>query len=315
MNALSSMSTSGSLSPLTQWHAADVDRTTYMPAPTDRRVATGVADFDGLSGGVPVGSVILLVGEAGAGHQEFALTSATHQMFYQEDPSLRKFFLGTARGSFVFPPNVCYISLTRSRDQVLREVEGSFHGAYLDVLGRHLKFLDLSPAYFADTVVPPQWASPPAPLLAATAPSPARFETAGGPLSALARAFEEGGRNSIVIVDSLTDLIVRSGVAASDILSLVKGLRRRAKEWDGIVYLLLSKGVAAPDTEQALIDSVDGVLAFSWNASPGRSSRQRVMAIPKFMAVLAHVRPEHQGRFVIRVSPVSGLVTTQYERI
>ena len=73
--------------------------------------------------------------------------------------------------------------------------------------------------------------------------------------------------------------------------------------------------VAAPDTEQALIDSVDGVLSFSWNASPGRSSRQRVMAIPKFMAVLAHVRPEHQGRFVIRVSPVSGLVTTQYERI
>ncbi len=309
------MASTGASATINPWHGGDVDRTTYTPLPTDRRVATGVADLDGLSGGVPVGSVVLLVGEAGAGHQEFALTSATHQMFYQEDPSLQRFFLGTTRGNFVFPPNVSYISLTRSREQVLREVEGAFHAAYLQVLERHLKFLDLSPAYFADSVVPPQWASTPTPLLSPAGTSPARFESAGGPLSALARAFEEGGPNSVVVVDSLTDLVVRSGVSASDLLSLVKGLRRRAKGWDGLVYLLLSKGVASPDTEQALFDSVDGVFSFSWNSNPTRSSRQRVMAIPKFMPVLAHVRPEHQGRFVIRVSPVSGLVTTQYERI
>ncbi len=308
------MASTDSLSSISPWHAGDTDRTTYMPLPTDRRVATGVADFDGLSGGVPVGSVILLLGEAGAGHQEFALTSATHQMFFHEDPSLQRFFLGSVRGHFVFPGGLAYVSLTRSRAQVLREVEGAFHAGYLEVLDRNLKFLDLSAAYFADSVVPAQWASTPGPLLS-SGPSPARFESAGGPLSALARALEEGGPGNVLIVDSLTDLLVRKGVATEDLLSLVKGLRRRAKEWDGLVYLLLSKGVASADTEQALIDSVDGVLSFSWNSSPLRSSRQRVMAIPKFMPVLAHVKPEHQGRFVIRVSPVSGLVTTQYERI
>jgi KaiC/GvpD/RAD55 family RecA-like ATPase len=307
------MAAPGTVPPISEWRVADVDRVNYVPPPTDRRVATGVSDFDSLSGGVPVGSVVLLLGEAGAGHQEFALTSATHIMFYRDDPSLARFFQGLPRANFVRPNDICYISLTRSREQVLREVEGAFHTAYFEVLDRHLKFWDLSSAYFADSVVPAQWASAPASLLGGGS-RPVGGD-GGGPLGALARAFEEGGPGNVVIVDSLTDLLARKGVPTEDLLTLVKGLRRRAKSWDGVVYLLLSHGVASSDTEQALIDSVDGVLSFSWNANPQRSSRQRVMAIPKFMPVLAHVRPEHQGRFVIRVSPVSGLVTTQYERV
>ncbi|MHB8352297.1 MAG: RAD55 family ATPase [Thermoplasmata archaeon] len=280
--------------------------------PADLRVPTGVADFDSLSGGIPLGSVVLLLGEAGAGHQEFALTSATHLMFHHDEERMHRFFLGAARGNFQYPDKVAYLSLTRSREQVLQEVRGSFDPLYLEVLERHLKFGDLSPEYFADSVVPAHWATTPAPLLTA-APAP-RFD-GGGPLAAVARGLEEVGPSNVVIVDSLTDLLVRRGIATEDLLTLVKGLRRRAKGWDGLVYLLLSKGVAAPDTEQALIDSVDGVLAFSWTANPLRSNRQRVMVIPKFMPVLAHVPHEHQGRFVIRISSLTGLVTTQYERI
>jgi hypothetical protein len=118
-----------------------------------------------------------------------------------------------------------------------------------------------------------------------------------------------------VIVDSLTDLVVRRGIDSEELLTLVKGLRRRAKSWNGVVYLLLSKGVAPSAVEQALIDSVDGVLSFNWTTSPLHSHRQRTMLIEKFMPVLARVPHEHQGRFVIRVSKVNGLVTTQYERV
>jgi hypothetical protein len=118
-----------------------------------------------------------------------------------------------------------------------------------------------------------------------------------------------------VIVDSLTDLLVRKNLDTEAILTLVKGLRRRAKEWGGVIYLLLSRGVAPAATEQALADSVDGVLSFTWTTHPLRSSRQRTMLIEKFMPVLSHVPHEHQGRFVIRVSSLTGLVTTQYERI
>jgi KaiC/GvpD/RAD55 family RecA-like ATPase len=307
------MDSYGGMRAISEWHAPELARTSLLP-PSDRRVPTGVADFDSLSGGIPVGSVVLLLGEAGAGHQEFALTSATHLMFHHDDPRYQQFLLGGAHGNFVYPDGIAYVSLTRSRDQVLQEVEGSFDPLYLDVLQRHLKFSDLSPAYFADTVVPSAWASTPGPLLSSAAAS-SQYENGGGPLGALTRTMEALGPSNVLILDSLTDLLVRRGVSTEDLLTLVKGLRRKAKEWDGLVYLILSQGVAPADTEQALIDSVDGVLAFTWSASPMRSSRQRIMVIPKFMPVLSHVPHEHQGRFVIRISAMTGLVTTQYERI
>jgi KaiC/GvpD/RAD55 family RecA-like ATPase len=307
------MATQSPIPALPEWHSPEFGREA-VPPPSDPRVPTGVADFDMLSGGIPVGSVVLLLGEAGSGHQEFALTSATHLMFRHDDERMHRFYLGGARGTFVYPRGVAYVSLTRSREQVLREVQGSFDPSYLETLERHLSFSDLSPAYFADTVVPSTWATTPPPLL--TAPLGAsRFEGGGGPLGAMTRALEELGPSNVLIVDSLTDLLVRKGIAVEDLLTLLKGLRRRAKEWEGLVYLVLTRGVAASDTEQAIVDSVDGVLAFSWITSPTRSTRQRVMAIPKFMPVLTHVPHEHQGRFVVRISSLTGLVTTQYERV
>ena len=277
------------------------------------RVPTGVPDFDHLSGGLPAGSVVLLVGEAGAGHQEFAVTSAVHLMFHYDDPELHQFYLGTTRGPFVYPEGVTYVSVSRMREQVLQEIAGAFEPTYRDVLLRHLNFHDLSPSYFAESVVPSSWSSLSSPLLSSVAARPR--DAATGPLAALAEALEAGGASNLVIVDSLTDLLVRRGVDPEELLTLVKGLRRRAKTWNGLVYLLLSRGVTSPATEQALFDSVDGVLSFNWTTSPLHSARHRSMLIEKFMPVLTRVPQEQQGRFVIQVSVLNGLVTTQYERI
>jgi len=276
------------------------------------RIPTGVPDFDHMTGGLPSGSVVLLTGEPGAGHPEFALTSAVHLMLRYEDPELHRYYLGGTSGKFVYPSNVAYLSLSRSREQVLREVEGSFEPTYHRVLISHLRFHDLSPAYFGDSVVPASWAALSSGLLAGSTGEPADPTT---PLKAIAAALESDGPSNLVLLDSLTDLVVRKGTDPDDLAMLVKGLRRRAKEWRGIVYLLLTKGVAAPTLEQTLYDSVDGVLSFSWTAGVNRSHRQRQMVIERFMPVLAHVPYEHQGRFVIRVSALNGLVTTQYERV
>ena len=282
------------------------------PADSPARIPSGVPDFDYLTGGFPVGSVVLLFGEAGAGHQEFALTSAAHLMLRYDDPSLARFYLGNAKGPFRFPEGVTYLSTSRSEAQVLDELRAAFAGIYPTVLARHLKFHDLSPMYFQDSVVPSEWASVRSPLLSG---APAALAGGSDPVRALAEAADSDGPNHLVIVDSLTDLVVRAGVAASDLLTLLKGLRRRAKEWNGIVYLLLSEGVAAGSVEQAVIDSVDVVLRFAWQTSPNRSHRQRTMLIQKSMPVLAHLPAEYHGRFVIRVNASNGLVTTQYERV
>jgi hypothetical protein len=276
------------------------------------RVPTGVPDFDYLTGGLPAGSVVLLFGAAGSGHLEFALTSAVHLMLRFDDPRLHQFYLGGAKGPFAFPDEVVYVSTSRSREQLMAELRGAFDGTYPSVLGRHLTFRDVSPSYFADTPVPSSWSAVPSALLSGV---PARAGDDGGPLRALASAVEESGPNHLVIIDSMTDLLVRRGVDEADVLTLTKGLRRRAKEWGGLVYILLSEGVAPPHVEQAVIDSVDGVLHFSWMSSPSHSHRQRAMLIEKFMPVLSRLPAEHQGRFVIRVNAKSGLVTTQYERV
>ena len=282
------------------------------PSETPPRVPSGVPDFDYLTGGFPVGSLVLLFGEAGAGHAEFALTSAVHLMLRLEEPKLNRIFLGNAPGPFRYPEGVAYLSTSRSETQVMSEVRSAFSGVYPTVLGRHVKFRDLSPSYFQDTVVPSEWASVRSPLLSG---GPATRAPDGGPVRALAQAAETDGPRNLVILDSLTDLLVRPGVDASDLLTLLKGLRRRAKEWDGIVYLLLSGGVSAPAVEQAVFDSVDVVLQFAWQSSPNRSHRQRTMLIQKSMPVLSHLPPEYQSRFVVRVNALNGLVTTQYERV
>jgi KaiC/GvpD/RAD55 family RecA-like ATPase len=289
-------------------------RPSRPPIPSDApaRVPTGVPDFDYLTGGMPSGSVVLLFGGAGAGHQEFALTSAVHLMLRYDDPRLHQFYLGQARGPFEYPEGVVYLSTSRSREQVMNELRGAFDGNYPGVLERHLTFRDLSPSYFADTPVPTAWSSVTTSLLSG---APAQASSPEGPLRAVAEAVDGVADRQLVIIDSLTDLLVRRGVDAGDVITLMKGLRRRAKEWGGIVYVLLSEGVAPAPVEQAVIDSVDGVLHFSWLASPTHSHRQRAMLIDKFMPVLARLPAEYHGRFMIQVSARNGLVTTQYERV
>jgi KaiC/GvpD/RAD55 family RecA-like ATPase len=281
--------------------------------PRTSRVPTGVPDFDYLTGGLPAGSVVLLFGSAGAGHQEFALTSAVHLMGRLDEPRSHAVHLGSAKGPFEFPESVVYLSTSRSREQILGEIRSAFDGGYPGVLERHLQFRDLSPSYFADTLVPAAWSSTPSPLLSG-APATVSIPS-DGPLRAVADAIDEVDAGQLVILDSLTDLLVRRGIDAVDLLALVKGLRRHAKEWGGLVYLVLTEGVATPATEQAVLDSVDGVLHFSWVASPSHSHRQRAMLIEKFLPVLARLPAQFLGRFVIQVSARSGLVTTQYERV
>jgi len=277
-----------------------------VPAPP-LRVPVGITDFDAITGGLPPGTVLLLMGESGAGHSEFALTSASTITKAIEGGG--EFFLGAFQGTTLVPTHVTYVSFTRSRDEVLNEVKNTFPGHYSTFLSQHMNFVDLSAAYFHDSIVPPEWSRSKRSLLDGNSP-PSK-----GVLATMATELETRARNSLVILDSLSDLLVRSSIPKEDVVTLVKGLRTRAKDWRGVVYLLLTRHVAEPWIEEALKDSVDGVLDFRWVQNPLKSARMRGMAIEKSLPLLARVPPERQGRFVIDVSHGNGLVTTQYERI
>ncbi len=273
------------------------------------RIPSGVSDFDAITGGLPPGSVLLLLGEPGAGHSEFALSSAAQLMRAFDHGRAPRFQMGASRAPLILPRQVSYLSFTRSREQLLSEVADAFPREYYETLSSHLDFADLSEAYFADSVVPSHWTGGHRSLLEDSPPSP------DGVLPVLASALEGRSQQSLVIVDSLSDLLVRTSQRPDEILTLVKGLRRTAKNWGGLIYLLLARNVTEPRLEQAFMDSVDAVLGFLWIHSASRSARSRAMIIEKSMPLLSHVPSQFQGRFVLRVNQLDGLVTTQYERI
>ena len=123
------------------------------------RVPTGVADFDSIiNGGIPAGSVVLLIGDVGGGQKEFVYTSACKLSMVLENPERKRNILGDGCNEARVPDKVCYVSISRTRDDIMGEVRSSFHHDYHDALEKHLEFKDLSKVYFKNSVVPSSWA-------------------------------------------------------------------------------------------------------------------------------------------------------------
>ena len=187
-------------------------------------IPSGVADFDSIiKGGFPAGSVVLLIGGVGAGQAEFALTSAAKLSMVMENPSSKAFLLGPAKDS-TMPEQICYITFSRSRDEVLQELEFSFNKEFHDAFERVVKFKDFSEAYFRKTLVPRSW-------------------TGGGPdslfsssssknvLESLVDYLDENAPRSMVVIDSLTDLVVSANIDMTDLVAVLRGLQRVSKKW------------------------------------------------------------------------------------
>src|SRR5512137_1103349 len=122
------------------------------------RVPTGVADFDSIiQGGMPLGSVVLLLGDVGGGGLEFALTSAAKIGIVKEFPDTRSFMLGDAGKAGMLPDKMCYVTFSKSKDDILRDVKMSFNRDFYESLKTGLLFKDFSKDYFMHTLVPMAW--------------------------------------------------------------------------------------------------------------------------------------------------------------
>jgi hypothetical protein len=116
-----------------------------------KKMPTGIASLDPvLEGGVPPGSVILLLGDLGAGSYEFTYSSVVNIL------ALMK---GGLPENLVAPQEIRYITFTRIKDDVRQEILNSFHITGLHELVDTIKFDDLSELYFDNSVVPNEWYS------------------------------------------------------------------------------------------------------------------------------------------------------------
>lgn len=280
-----------------------------MPARDALRVPTGVADFDSIiQGGMPMGSVVLLLGDVGGGGYEFAITSAAKIGIVKEFPETRDFMLGQAGRGGILPERMNYITFSRSSNDILSEVKMSFNRDFYEALRTGLQFKDFSRDYFVRTVVPTSW-------VAADEPGLFSESKTDGLLPSIVGFLEANAPNSMVIIDSLTDLVVSDTVNFKDVVALVKGIQRMAKKWNSVFYLLLTDQILDRRQQQMVIDSVDGVLRFEWAKFHHTSKRQRYLYVEKFMSVLPHLDQERIARFATLITSQSGFVVINTERV
>lgn len=273
------------------------------------RTPTGVADFDSIiGGGVPLGSVILLLGDVGGGGLEFALTSAAKIGLVKEFPETRGFIMGHAGKDGVLPDQMSYVTFSRSREDILREVRLSFTKDFHESLESNLVFKDFSKGYFMRTVVPTSWVGSDGSELFSG-------ERDEGVLESLVTFLDANAPRSLVVIDSLTDLVVSDTVKFEDVVSLLKGIQRMAKKWESVFYVLLTDEILDKRRQQMIIDSVDGVLRFEWAKFHHTSKRQRYLYVEKFMSVLPHLDQERIARFATLITSQSGFVVINTERV
>jgi KaiC/GvpD/RAD55 family RecA-like ATPase len=237
--------------------------------PLVSRIPTGVADFDSIiRGGLPIGSTVLLLGDLGAGQVEFAYTSAAKLALVKENPDTLTYFLGHAAKNGLIPQKICYITFSRSREDILQEIRVSFNADFYEAFERNVVFKDFSGIYFRKTLVPKSWGGDASSI----------FQPSGqdGVLEALVNFMDENAPNSLLIIDSLTDLAVSANIEIADLVQ---------------------------------------VLVFEWSKFAMSSKRQRYLYVEKFMSILPHLDKERIARFATVVTSESGLVVIDTERL
>jgi len=265
-----------------------------MQEQKNQRMPTGIESLDPiLDGGVPPGSVVLLLGDLGAGNYEFVYSSIV---------SLLDRSKADTSAPQSGPKEICYITFTRVKEDVRQEILHSFNVDRLNQLVDTIRFEDLSELYFDSSVVPDEWYS--------HSDIMTRLQKRSGhenifvQLSNLINTFLPG---SLIILDSITDIAVQSKDPASwgNLTGFLRGLQRVSKQRSITSYLLLSKGILDTSQERELADIADAVLLFNWEETQG-ARRQRVMYFEKFRGVMTHLEERDLVKFAVRISTTNG---------
>lgn len=261
------------------------------------RIPFGVSQLDRrIGGGAPPGSVVLLAGEAGAGAREFCYTSAVMNGLGDADRELFELHYGDLYGSASLPGGVHYLSLTASGEEIRSEMAYAMEEEIVAAGAEAVTFADLSPEYFQTSPVPREWYADGHASLADLGESAEREDL----LSALAAYIEANAAGNLLIVDSLTDLVSvsarRDGERNwSDVVYLLKGLRKAARTWRGAVLLHLGMDAVSETRLGDLMASVDGTMAFEWAA--GGNELARTLVVREFRGVLSQLEEEEIARF------------------
>ncbi|MFB6090913.1 MAG: RAD55 family ATPase [Halobellus sp.] len=258
------------------------------------RIPFGVSRFDRIiDGGAPPGTVVLLVGEPGAGAREFMYTSATMNALAHADEELFELHYGDLHETASPPPEVHYLSFTADESNVRREMSYVLDDELVEAATDRIQVRDFSPEYFQLSPVPREWYLGETTTLQDLGGREDRAEV----LTALGQYLNANAEENLVVIDSITDLVaaISDDMAWNDIAMLVRGLGKAAHRWNGLILAYASRETLEETELGHLMDAADGTLQFEWES--GGSKRARTMVVQEFRGVLSQIERENIVRF------------------
>ncbi|GAA0646748.1 RAD55 family ATPase [Salarchaeum japonicum] len=258
------------------------------------RIPFGISRLDDqIGGGAPGGSVVLLAGEAGAGAREFLFTSAVMNGLAYNDTDLFDLHYGDVGPAAELPEEVHYVSFTASGNELHREVSLTMDDDIVDAGLQSVRFEDLSPEFFQLSPVPREWYVGHTRAITELGKDAERRDV----IEAFADYLDANAENSLVVVDSLTDLVgAQTGdLPFSDIVYALKGLRKAARSWNGLILIHVSQEALTDVQLGNLVTSVDGTIQFEWET--GGNERVRTMFVREFRGVLSQLEDDDIIRF------------------
>jgi KaiC/GvpD/RAD55 family RecA-like ATPase len=265
-----------------------------MQKPTTPKMPTGISSLDPiLDGGVPPGSVLLLLGDLGAGSNEFVFSSIVNNLILMKSGAPED----------VMPPQeIHYVTFTRIKEDIRQEITSSLHIDDLNTLVDMIRFDDLSELYFDKSVVPDDWYSHSD--IITRLQKRAGHENLLVQLSSIINATKPG---SLVIFDSVTDIATQTQIPNiwQNLTGFLRGLQRVSKQRGITCYLLLSQGILETARQNELAEIADAVLLFRWEESTG-ARRQRVMYFEKFRGVMPHLEERDLVKFAVKITTTGG---------
>jgi len=273
------------------------------------RIPTGIDSLDYiLQGGLPSGSLVLLLGELGAGDFEFAITSCVRLLSDQKKID----------STTLLPEKVIYISFTRSENDIMKEIAFSFPDFYeflqIKIHEQKFEFKDFSDSYFAGSFIPASWLSS-----SETAPSIESLkwnEEKRNLMDALIVYLDKNAQNSLIIIDSLTSMAqyCLERIDWSDLILFLRGLQRVSKNWNGLIYAIFNEGIFENKEQVEIMECMDGVFVFDWEQL-GPTQRNRIMYLKKFRGLLPGVDHENIVNFETQISPQKGFEVSNIKRV
>ncbi|HTY15478.1 MAG TPA: hypothetical protein VMC42_07195, partial [Methanoregulaceae archaeon] len=126
-------------------------------------------------------------------------------------------------------------------------------------------------------------------------------------LAYLSEILASGTGNSLVVLDSFTDLATQAvGKGRWDeLMAFMRGLQRVTKQWNTSIYLPMTRGILDARNEREIADIADAVILFRWEESTA-ARRQRIMYFEKFRGLMPHLEERDLVKFAVRISSATG---------